>query len=153
MSITVGVNAYITYAEFTAWADLRGYNITHPEAKVEEAIVIASLDYIDAMHNFKGELVDDEQAMKLPTDMVSIANIKPAACAAVKMQLDGTLMVEPSTISTAGVVQAEAKSVGDLSKSVTYKSGSAQTYKRVTPLVDALLRPYLLGSMGSVQRL
>jgi hypothetical protein len=153
MAITVGVNAYITYAEFVAWADLRGYNITHPQAGVEEAIVIASLDFIDAMHNFKGDPVSSSQAMKLPTDQVTIANIKPAANAATKMQLEGLLMVDTSTTSASGSIESESKSVGPLSKSVTYRAGTAQTYKRITPLVDALLRPYLSASIGLVYRL
>lgn len=153
MAITVGTNAYVTYAEYLAWAALRGYTVTATQAEVEAAIVIASLDYIDAQHNFKGELEDEDQAMKLPTDEVSIANIKPAANAATKMQLEGLLMVDTSTISTSGAVESESKSVGSLSKSVSYKSGSAQTYKRIAPLVDSLLRPYLLGGMQSVYRL
>ena len=153
MAITVGVNAYVSYAEYLAWAALRGYTVTATQAQVEAAIVIASLDYIDANHTFKGELVDEDQTMKLPTDEVTIAEIKPAANAATKMQLAGLLMVDTSTTSTTGVVESESKSVGTLSKSVTYKSGSSQTYKRIAPLVDALLRPYLLGGMQSVYRL
>lgn len=153
MAITVGVNAYVTYAEYVAWATLRGYTVTATQPEVEAAIVIASLDYIDAGHSFLGDPVSDSQAMKLPTDQVTIAQIKPAANAATDMQLKGLLMVDPSATSTNGVIESESKSVGPLSKSVTYKSGTSQTYKRIVPLVDALLRPYLSASIGLVYRL
>jgi hypothetical protein len=153
MAITVGVNAYVTYAEYLAWAALRGYTVTATQPQVEAAIVIASLDYIDAGHSFLGDPVSDSQSMKLPTDQVTIAQIKPAANAATDMQIKGLLMVDTSTTSTSGTVESESKSVGPLSKSVTYKSGSAQTYKRIAPLVDSLLRPFLSGSLGMVYRL
>jgi len=154
MAITVGTNTYATYAEYLAWAALRGYVVTATEAQVEAALVLASLDYIDANFNFKGDLVDDEQAMKLPTDDVTIAQIKPATLEACKMQLAGLLLVDPSLTSVTGIIESEEKSLeGVGSKSIKYKNGSAQAYKRSVPLVDALLRPYLLTSSQSVYRL
>lgn len=153
MTLSVGSNTYATLAEYKAWATLRGYVTTATDAQIESALIISSIDFIDAMHTFKGVVVSEDQLMKLPTDEVTIADIVPAAMAAAKMHLEGLLFVDLSLISHTGTIESETKSIGSLSKSITYSANTSQSSRRLTPVINALLRPFLLTSSQSVYRI
>ena len=154
MALTLGTNAYITLADFKAWADQRAYNYGIDDAAIEAAIVIASVDFIDTKYTFKGESVSDSQAMQLPTDEVAIADIENAAAQAAWLQFKGRLFVDPTAIVQQGQVVSESKSVGPLDKSVTYKDGFQYTTTYPTASVDNMIRPYTIsaGGLGSVVR-
>lgn len=141
MAITIGTNAYITAAEYEAYADERGIL---PNAVTLDADIIKSADFIDTYYNFKGELVTEGQPMKLPTDQVTIANIKKAALKAVEMQQAGLLTLNLAGVET-GLVKREMKKVDVLEKEIEYVEGSQQTFKRRSPELDMLLRPYTIG--------
>ena len=141
MAITLGTNAYITAAEYEAYADERGIL---PNAVTLDSDIIKSADFIDTYYNFKGEVVTEGQPMKLPTDQVTIANIKKAALKAVEMQQAGLLTLNLAGVET-GLVKREMKKVDVLEKEIEYVEGSQQTFKRRSPELDMLLRPYTIG--------
>lgn len=141
MAITIGTNAYITAAEYEAYADERGIL---PNAVTLDADIIKSADFIDTYYNFKGEVVTEGQPMKLPTDQVTIANIKKAALKAVEMQQEGLLTLNLAGVET-GLVKREMKKVDVLEKEIEYVEGSQQTFKRRSPELDMLLRSYTIG--------
>lgn len=141
MAITIGTNAYITAAEYEAYADERGIL---PNAVTLDADIIKSADFIDTYYNFKGEVVDPAQTMKLPTDQVTIANIKKAALKAVEMQQAGLLTLNLAGVEN-GLVKREMKKVDVLEKEIEYVEGSQQTFKRRSPELDMLLRQYTIG--------
>ena len=149
--------AYADAAALQSYAALRGINISaYNEAAQEAALVVAAQDWIDGEHQFRGEKLVDDQALSFPTDedgfpdSIPLANIKAAI-----LHLQGLLLVDLSALSTSGQVTSESKSVGSLSKSTTYKEGTAQVYSRVLPKsLTNLLQPYLKfsGGFGSLRR-
>lgn len=141
MAITIGTNAYITAAEYEAYADERGIL---PNAVTLDSDIIKSADFIDTYYNFKGEVVDPAQAMKLPTNQVTIANIKKAALKAVEMQQAGLLTLNLAGVET-GLVKRLMEKVDVLETETEYVEGSQQTFKRRSPELDMLLRPYTIG--------
>lgn len=141
MAITLGTNAYVTAAEYEAYADERGIL---PNAVTLDADIIKSADFIDTYYNFKGEVVTEGQPMKLPTDQVTIANIKKAALKAVEMQQAGLLTLNLAGVET-GLVKRVMEKVDVLETETEYAEGSQQTFKRRSPELDMLLRPYTIG--------
>lgn len=141
MAITIGTNAYITAAEYEAYADERGIL---PNAVTLDADIIKSADFIDTYYNFKGEVVDPAQAMKLPTDQVTISNIRKAALKAVEMQQAGLLTLNLAGVET-GLVKRVMEKVDVLETETEFVEGSQQTFKRRSPELDMLLRPYTIG--------
>jgi len=141
---TVGENSYISVADFKAWADLRGYDYTsYTDANIEAASVITAVDFIDPTYTFKGTIVDEAQKMQLPTDEVSIDDIQNGAAQAVWQDLKGFLFVAMESQDINGQIASEDKSLGSLSKSVSYVEGTARTTKYSTNIISNLLRPYL----------
>lgn len=154
MALTLGTNAYITLADFKTWAGERGYDlVNYLDSEIEAAITISSVDFIDARRTFKGEALADPQDMQLPTDEVAIADIEKAAAYAAWAQLNGKLFVDFSAVTSSGQVESESKSVGSLSKQVTYRDGTQLRDVYPTRQIDALLRPYVIyGGLGTVNR-
>lgn len=155
-----GANSYASVAELDAYAvhrlNLTGYNTAAKEA----ALVVASADWLDGQHTFKGESLTDTQGLFFPVKALDEdeeefpAAIKTAALKAALLQLQGLLLVDLTGISVTGAIESESKSVGTLSKSVAYQEGSAQRYGRILPSdLTNLLRPYLLGGRGFTVRL
>lgn len=162
MAITVetgagisGANSYASVAELDSFAVHRLDLTDYTEAQKESALVIASMDWLDGQHSFRSGPETDTQGLFFPTKEDGYpAAIKTATLKAALLQLQGLLMVDLTTISTSGSIESESKSVGPLSKSVTYKSGTAQRYARVLPAdLERLLTPYLLGGRGMTYRL
>lgn len=148
MAVTVGTNAYITAAEYEAYAAERDITVT---SATLDADIIKSAGFIDTYYTFKGDLVSSTQAMKLPTDRVSIADIAKAALKAVEMQQAGLLTLDLAAVA-GGVISSESKSLDGVgSKSVTYESGTRSTFKVRTPQLDMLLKPFLFYSGGLVK--
>jgi len=153
MALTLGENAYITLADFKAWADARGYDYGTDDAVIEAAIVIASVDFLDAQYTFKGDQEVDGQPMQLPTDFVSIADIENAAAQAAWLQFNGRLFVDPLEVGQKGAVTSETKQVGSLSTSTSYAEGYQYTTTYPTTSVDRLLRAFTVGGgLGKVVR-
>lgn len=145
-----GANAYIATTFLDSWAASRAYDLSAYDAAAKEAaITISSSDWIDLYHNFKGEPLSATQGLKMPTnETVYDDKWRSLVANAAYMQLKGLLLVDESLISTSGTVESESKSLGPLSKSVAYAKGTAQTYRRKTPSLDAAIRTYLSFSDG-----
>lgn len=146
-------NAYISLSELESYATERNEPIdTYTLAQKEAAIVVASVDFTDGSFTFRGEKLNENQSMSLPTDDVIIdAIIKRAVSAAAMLHLKGRLFVAPEDI-TARQVQSESGGVGSLSDSVTYfQSGYVEKYP--TTAIDRLLYPYTVaGGLGYLRR-
>ena len=145
MTVTVGTNAYITAVEYESYAAERGITVT---SATLDADIIKSADFIETYYTFKGDPLSDTQAMKLPTDQVTIADIAKAALKAVEMQQAGLLTLDLGAIA-GGVISSESSSVdGVVSESISYEQGTRSTFKARTPQLDMLLRPFLAFSGG-----
>lgn len=144
---TLAIDSYATAAEYTAYANARGIPIQSGQLDHD---IIKSADYIDTYYNFKGELVDPAQPMKLPTDQVTIANIKKAALKAIEMQQAGLLTLDLASVAP-GQVKRVMEKVDVLETETEYVEGSQQTFKRKAPELDMLLRPFTVGGTGLVR--
>jgi hypothetical protein len=151
---------YCDVAYLDAYLTERGISSTATTGQKEAALVISAKDWIDGQHEFIGEKLVSTQSMKFPRsglpdgieypDEIKLANAKAGY-----LHLQGLLLVDLTALNTSGVVESESKQLATLSKSVTYKSGSAQLYGRILPKdLTNLLIPYLdtSGLMGTVKR-
>lgn len=149
--------AYCDVPYLDAWMAERGYTTTALEPAKEAALVVSAKDWIDGQHEFANEKLTENQALEFPRTVFGFPeDIKIANANAAYLHLNGALLVDTGSISTSGVIESESKAVGSLSKSVTYKSGSAQIYGRILPKqLTNLLKPYLAnsGGLGVVYRL
>lgn len=149
-------NSYASIADLDSYAEYRLDLSGYTTAQKESALVIASADWVDGYHSFRGDKLVSTQGLKFPTDVDGLPDdVVTAALKAALLQLQGLLLVDLSAASQSGDVESESKSVGPLSKSVTYVKGSTQRYSRVLPTdLTSLLRPYLAASgLGTVYRL
>jgi hypothetical protein len=151
-----GANSYIDVAFLDAWALSRNYDLSaYDTVKKEAAIQIASQDWTDLFHSFKGDALTTTQGLKMPTvDTVYDDKWRNVIAMAVYLQLRGLLLVDETALAVTGTIESESKSLGPLSKSVAYAKGTAQTYRRLTPSLDAAINPYLsfAGGMGTLVR-
>ena len=148
-------DAYIDAAYLQAFALKRAFDLTPYDTTAQEAaILIAAQDWLDGQHTFASGKLVDSQALSFPTEVDGLPNdIKVANAKAAILQLQGLLLVDTSEISTTGDVIAESSSLGSLSESTTYASGSSQRYSRVIPAdLQQLLRPYLYAGGGGIKR-
>jgi len=148
MAITVGTNTYLSLADFKAWADLRLKDYAaFSDAQIEAALVVGSVDFIDANYNFKGKQVDKVQPMKLPTDLVAITDINSGAAQAAWQALNNELFISP-TANSDGMVIKQRDKLDALETETEYSEKSAAYYKHDTTQIDRLLKPYTTGSIG-----
>lgn len=159
MAVTVGTNSYLTVQEFKDNADLLGFDYVTPaytDLQIEQALSRSALMFVDPRYKFKGDKVDDSQAMDLPTDDVAILDIQYAATQAAWQALIGKLFVNESEQSVNGLVTSESKQLASLSKSVEYQAGTAKTSLYDVSVIDNLMRPFVTsfggGSMGRIRR-
>lgn len=152
-----GANSYVSVAELAAYAEFRLVLTGYTEAQQQAALVIASSDWVDGYHSFRSEPLTETQGLFFPTVQDGLPEaVKEAAMKAALLQLQGLLLVNLSSVSVSGEVESTAKSVGPLSTSTTYRSGTSQRYSRLLPKdLTSLLNPYLLAGsgLGNVYRL
>jgi len=131
MPVTVSTNAYVTAAEYEAYATERGISVTHGHL---DADIIKSADFINTYYNLL-------EAYRLPTDdTAAIIAIKKAALKAVELQQAGRLTINAAVL-TGGVVQSESFDLqGTYSETVTYEAGTTPTIRPRTPELDNLIR-------------
>lgn len=147
---------YCDYDYYQSVVSELGLAHTHSEAQTEYALVSAAKRWIDGQHEFAGSKLNHDQALKFPRDKFGLPDdIKRANALGAWYHLQGLLLVDVSAIGVAGEVESESKAVGSLSKSVSYRAGTAQRYSRVLPSdLTNLLKPYLANSgMGVTYRL
>lgn len=136
-------NAYISVEELVSYAGDRGIDVScYDTQDMQGAIVLSSLDWIDPFYTFKGEPLNSDQAMQLPTHQVGMEpKIKQAVCMATILQLQGNL--ELSVSSQNGAIKKEFSKVDVIEEEIEYQEGTQLSYKQNTPAIDRLLQPYL----------
>jgi hypothetical protein len=146
---------YCSLEYLDAYLEERGLEHDHSDADKERALVIAAKDWIDGYHTFNSEKLVSTQALKFPTEDDGLpADILLANAKAAHLYLHDLLLVDLSLVSTSGEVESESKSIGTLSKSTSYRAGTAQRYSRVLPRdLTNLLQPYLYAGSGTTLRL
>lgn len=144
---TLATDSYATAAEYEAYALARGITVISAQLDYD---LVKSADFIDTYYNFKGDVLDEAQPMKLPTDEVTIDNIKKGALKAVEMQQAGLLTLDLASVA-AGQVKRVMEKVDVLETETEYVEGSQQTFKRKAPELDMLLRPFTVGGTGLVR--
>lgn len=142
-------NGYITAAELDAWASERGIDLSDYDNDDKEAAIVAStLDYLEVFYTFKGDPVDEDQALQLPTDEVTVnAKIKQASAQAAYYQLQGLLQVDHATSNDAEIKRLREK-IDVIEEETEYVEGTRITYKVRTPIIDRLLKPYIVAGSG-----
>lgn len=145
---TLANDSYATAAEYEAYALARGITVISAQL---DADLVLSADFIDTYYNFKGDVLDEAQPMKLPTDEVTIDNIKKGALKAVEMQQAGLLTLDLAA-TQAGAVKRVMEKVDVLETETEYVDGTQQLYRRKTPELDRLLRPFTIGGNGGLVR-
>jgi len=149
MAITVGENGYLTVDEYKAWADELKYDYsTKTDAQIEQAIIISSVYFIDTTYKFKGDKVQPDQKMLLPTDEVLITDIRNGAAQAAYQSLEGKLFIDVSARSE-GQVKMQRDKLDVLETEVEYVENSQSTYTNNTTLITRLLAPYTRHSGGA----
>lgn len=145
MAATLGVNAYTDLTSFKAWASERGYELfDYLDNQIEHAIVISTVDFLDANYMYRGQKVSEEQELKLPTDKVAISDISRAANQAAYQQLKGELFIDPSEVELKGQIASQKSKLGDLEEETSYHKATARLYTYPTNKIDALLKPYTI---------
>lgn len=142
-------NSYISVAELDSWADDRGYDLSaYTTANKEAALITSTLDFLEVFYTFKGDPLETDQALQLPTDEVTInAKIKQAAAQAAYYQLQGTLLIDHTTSNTAEIKRLKEK-VDVIEEETEYVEGTRNTYRVKTPTIDKILAPYLVNGGG-----
>jgi hypothetical protein len=147
-------NSIISVAELDDWADDRGYDLSgYDTADKEAALITSTMDFFEVYYTFKGDPVNPDQALQLPTDEVEInAKIKQAYAQGAYYQLQGLLFVDHATSNSAEIKRLREK-VGPIEEETEYTEGSRKTYKISTPIIDRLLAPYVLAAgFGGLRR-
>lgn len=142
-------NSYGSYAEFVAYWSDRGFTPTRTQAQIEADLII-STQYIELNNVFKGSLATETQALSWPRKDCAdkhgraIANnvvpyqVKNALFEYARRQGETALQPDQQP-NTNGQIVSESKSLGALSKSVTYKEDSAYQSVTAYPMADAWL--------------
>lgn len=143
MAVTVGTNSYLTIAEFKVQADAlaRDYS-DYTDAQIEAALIESSLFYIDPTYRFRGNKIDESQAMNLPTTLVSISDISKGAFQAAWQALTGYLFVDQS-VNANGEVIKERSRLATLEDEVEYRAGTRPTTTYNTSRITMLLKTCL----------
>lgn len=147
-----GANSYASVADLQAYAEFRLDLSDYTTQQMQSALVVASSDWVDGQHTFSGEPLNTSQGLDFPLVGIGLpGDIKNAAMQAALLQLQGLLLVDLSAVASGKEVLSESKSLGPLSKSVTYAKSVSQVYSRVLPVsLTNLLKPYLYQSGGQM---
>lgn len=154
----INAQSYISATELQTYASLRGSDLSeYSETQLEAAIYIAANDFIDIFYSFKGDLVNPEQGLSLPTNEVDFSdtqtwrNIKEANANGAILSLMGSLLVDTTEESTSGKIKSESSKLDVLEDSVEYFEGTSLSSKYPTPIIDRLLRPYTISGGVSLK--
>lgn len=151
-----GANALISVAEFNAFAGDRGIDFTFYDTdKIQAAIVVSSVDYINTFFVFKGASLTTTQGMQIPTDEVGVeANIKLACYQAAMLHLKERLFVDPIELEINGQIISERDKLDVLETEKEYAENRNYTFKFPTNSIDRLLQPFTVsgGGLGDIKR-
>ena len=151
MAIVLGENAYIDLDTWKTWADSRNYNYSdYNDEAINGAIVVSSVDFIDIEFDFKGEKVDSDQVMQLPSTQVTIDDIINGAAQAVWQQVRGLLLIDPSAVSQGGSITKTHSKLGTMEEDIEYAESTERTYVMPYTTISKALAPYVSGGGSAI---
>lgn len=153
MALILGTNTYISLDAFKAWCSLRYYDYTQfTDQKISGVIVQTCLDFIETQYDFLGDKLDESQPMQLPSDELGISEIENPVALAVWYNLNGWLLVDPSTVNAGGQIIMERKKLDTMEKEVEYAEGKNSTYTLNIQAVNNAFAPFVEGGYGDFNR-
>lgn len=152
-----GANAYITVEEFKTYHTDRGNafsSFTDPQ--IASAIIRAT-DYLDQRFNFVGKrLQGRNQSTEWPRRYDAIngipGEVKEATAEYALRALSAALNPDPERGGTGAAIASKSESVGPISESVTYVSGSVFTMPKYPAADQRLIKAGLTRTGGTVLR-
>lgn len=153
------VDSYVTVADFKAYADRYGYNVTGFSDDLIEQACRRGTRWIDATYGsrFIGKVATPTQSLEWPRkeavwrgellDSATIPKtVKNAVCEAIWRELNKPNSLSPDYVQAEAVKQEQ---VGDLS--VTYKDGkgTAADVTPIIPIIDNILSGLLIQKTSS----
>ena len=144
--------AYIEVEYLEGYAASIGYDLSSLDEPQKQAMISrVSMNYIDIEYDFKGEPLNADQGLSLPTNEVSITDkIKRAVADACIIDAKGELF---NTVDTNGRVKRTKDKLDVLETEIEYQENkSAPKEYGNTPVTDKLLKPYTSDSGGMFDR-
>ena len=144
-------NVYADLIDLASYADMRNIDLTEfSDASMESSLYIASNDWVDDTHEFKGEKVNEDQSTSLPTDEVPLPNrdIVSITCMIAIQNLKELLFVELTEDSSKGQILSESSGLDVLKESFKYAEGTNLEAGgfQPTPLADNKIEKYLVST-------
>ena len=143
---------YIDTAYLEDYAAHIGYDLSSLTEPQKQAMISrVSMNYIDIKYDFKGEPLNADQGLSLPTSEVSITDkVKRAVADACIIDAKGELF---NTVDTNGRVKRTKDKLDVLETEIEYQDNtSAPKQYGNTPVTDKLLKPYTSASGGIFAR-
>jgi hypothetical protein len=156
----VGANAYVTYAEFTAWHDERGTDYSsYDQTGVEQAIIRAT-DFLDQRYTWLGKQLTEDQTTAWPRSAVYSPGgallsglptaLKRAAFELAFRALSGPLWQDAPTDESGRTIARKKEKVGPLEEETEYANGGGAASAPSFPAVERLLKQGgLISSLGT----
>ena len=143
-------DAFISADEFAFYAEQVNNDITsYSAAQIDGAIVTASLYFISVNYDYKGEKLNKDQGLAIPTDIVPLnSDIKRATYLAAILSLQGRLFVDATSIGKDGSIKLDRKKLNGLEKEQEFYEGTNYTSKYPTTQIDRMLQAYIDGGTG-----
>ncbi len=143
---------YIETSYLEEYAAHIGYDLSSlTEPQKQSMISRVSMNYIDIKYDFKGDPLNEDQGLSLPTSDVSINDkIKRAVADACIIDAKGELF---NAVDTNGRIKSTKDKLDVLETEVEYQENKTppKEYGN-TPVTDKLLKPYLSASGGIFAR-
>lgn len=155
-------NSYASVSFADSYFEDRGNTIwaaATDDAK-EQALVRAT-DYLDNRFTFKGDPLDEDQALQFPihdeddpdAEQVDLPNkLKQATCEYALRALSATLAPDPVVDDSGLLVTSKTEKVGPIEESTTYSDARAVQPFKPYPAADMLLRGLVQNNSNRVIR-
>lgn len=158
-----GANAYISVEEFKDYHEDRGTDTSDFDDEAIEKAIVRATDYLDQRFNFVGKrLQGRNQTTEWPRydawdrDDYAIngipGEVKEATAEYALRALSAALNPDPERDGTGAAIASKSESVGPISESVTYVSGSVFTMPKYPAADQRLIKAGLTRTGGTVLR-
>lgn len=147
-----GATGYIETSYLEEYAAHIGYDLSSLTEPQKQAMISrVSMNYIDIEYDFKGDLINPDQGLSLPTSEVPINDkVKRAVADACIIDAKGELFI---TTDNNGRIKRTKDKLDVLETEVEYQENkSAPKEYGNTPVTDKLLKPYTSAGGGIFAR-